>query len=69
MNLTSSYKPSQPETAVSGVLRWMTDLKSIYFFLIVLIVHILLTIQGLDFNDEGFHAAFYQQIFTDPSSV
>lgn len=69
MNLTSSYKPSKPETAVTGMLQWMTDLKSIYFFLIVLIIHVLLTIQGLDFNDEGFHAAFYQQIFNDPSSV
>jgi len=39
------------------------------FFLLIFIYHVLVTFQGIDFNDEGFHVAFYQQIFHDPESV
>ncbi len=39
------------------------------FFLVLLAYHIAITFQGLDLLDEGFHAVFYQRIFSDPSSV
>ena len=39
------------------------------FFLLIFIYHVLVIFQGIDFNDEGFHVAFYQQIFNDPESV
>lgn len=39
------------------------------FFLIVFIYQCLLSLQGLDFADQGFFATFYQQIFRDPESV
>lgn len=39
------------------------------FFLFIFLYHILVVLQGIDFNDEGFHLAFYQQIFNDPNSV
>ncbi len=39
------------------------------FFLLILVYHIAITFQGIDLLDEGFHAVFYQRIFSDPSSV
>lgn len=39
------------------------------YFGLLLIYHILITFQGFDMLDEGFHVTFYQQIFNAPSSV
>jgi hypothetical protein len=39
------------------------------FFIIIFIYQCLLSLQGIDFADEGFFATFYQQIFRDPESV
>jgi hypothetical protein len=43
--------------------------KIILFFTGILLYHILMTFQGLDLLDEGFHVTFYQQFFEDPESV
>jgi hypothetical protein len=48
---------------------FLINLKTRTFFLILFVYLILVTIQGLDFNDEGFHAAVYQQILNDPNAV
>lgn len=47
----------------------LTRMNNYLFFLYIFIYHILVVLQGIDFNDEGFHLAFYQQIFNDPGSV
>jgi hypothetical protein len=47
----------------------LADMNIYLFFLIVFIYHVIVIFQGLDFNDEGFHVAFYQQIFNNPESV
>src|ERR1700748_3261150 len=39
------------------------------FFLVLFLYQLLFIFQGIDFTDEGFYAAFYQQIFKDPASV
>lgn len=39
------------------------------FLLILLGIQVLFLFQGIDFADEGFHAAFYQQIFSNPESM
>jgi hypothetical protein len=65
----------QPHNAIlSGSILYkisagLTSMKTNVFFLLLSIYLVLLTFQGLDFNDEGFHVAFYQQIFNDPASV
>jgi hypothetical protein len=56
-----------------GILRVagnrLTSINIYIFFLLIFIYHVAVIFQGLDFNDEGFHLAFYQQIFNDPESV
>jgi Dolichyl-phosphate-mannose-protein mannosyltransferase len=49
--------------------NWLTGMNIYIFFLIIFIYHVLVIFQGIDFNDEGFHLAFYQQIFNNPESV
>jgi hypothetical protein len=39
------------------------------FFTCILIFEVLVTLQGIDLLDEGFHASLYQQFFNDPNSV
>src|SRR6516225_1444083 len=48
---------------------WLNSLDIRLYFLFIFIFHLLVIFQGLVFNDEGFHLAFYQQIFSDPESV
>jgi Dolichyl-phosphate-mannose-protein mannosyltransferase len=48
---------------------WLTGMNIYIFFLIIFLYHVLVIFQGIDFNDEGFHLAFYQQIFKNPESV
>src|ERR1700751_1303763 len=48
---------------------WLTNLDIRLYFIFIFVYHLLVIFQGLDFNDEGFHLAFYQQIFSDPESV
>lgn len=45
------------------------EMNTTVFFLLILLYHILITFQGVDLLDEGFHVSFYQQIFNDPQSV
>ncbi len=47
----------------------LTGMNVYIFFLFIFIYHVLVIFQGIDFNDEGFHLAFYQQIFNNPESV
>jgi hypothetical protein len=47
----------------------LTGMNIYLFFLLIFIYHVLVIFQGIDFNDEGFHLAFYQQIFNNPESV
>jgi hypothetical protein len=47
----------------------LTAMNTTIFFLLIFAYHLIVIFQGLDFNDEGFHLAFYQQIFKDPESV
>jgi hypothetical protein len=58
---------------LSGVLQAaagrLTGMPANLFFLLIFVYHVLVIFQGLDFNDEGFHVAFYQQIFNNPESV
>lgn len=44
-------------------------MQIVFFFTGILLYHILITFQGLDLLDEGFHVTFYQQFFSDPESV
>ncbi len=44
-------------------------MQTVLFFTGILLYHILITFQGLDLLDEGFHVTFYQQFFSDPESV
>ena len=48
---------------------WLSGMNIYIFFLFIFIYHVLVIFQGIDFNDEGFHLAFYQQIFNNPESV
>jgi hypothetical protein len=54
---------------VKGIALRISEMNGNLFFLLLFGYHVLVIFQGLDFNDEGFHAAFYQQIFSDPESV
>lgn len=56
-----------PET--NSVMQKGFSLNSVVFFLLIFLYHILMTFQGLDMLDEGFHVTFYQQFFKDPESV
>jgi hypothetical protein len=47
----------------------LAGMNTYLFFLFIFIYHVLVIFQGIDFNDEGFHLNFYQQIFNDPESV
>ncbi len=39
------------------------------FYCLIFLYQLFFIFQGLDFNDEGFHLTFYQQIFNNPQSV
>ncbi len=54
---------------ITGIGNWLQKMNANLFFLFIFLYHVLVIFQGLDFNDEGFHLAFYQQIFNDPESV
>ncbi len=54
---------------LTSVANWLQQMNTNLFFLFIFLYHVLVIFQGLDFNDEGFHLAFYQQIFNDPESV
>lgn len=56
--MKKSFLVSKLETISDGV-----------FFIPLLIYHLIFLFQGIDFADEGFHATFYQQIFTHPESM
>ena len=56
-----SFK-SLSRLASAGINEWV-------FFALIFLYHISLTFQGIDLLDEGFHATFYQRIFSDPVSV
>lgn len=66
----TTIKPYYPGSGFASTLyHWLRSLKKRNFYLLAAVYLILVRIQGLDFNDEGFHLAFYQQIFSDPGSV
>jgi len=54
---------------LSKLFGHLAQMKTTVFFSILFFYLLCLSFQGLDFNDEGFHVAFYQQIFSDPGSV
>lgn len=66
--IKQNQERSKPGMLIA-IKNWLSTMNVSLFFLLVFIYHILVTFQGLDFNDEGFHLAFYQQIFSDPNSV
>lgn len=69
--MTVSIRPEKRSYFIpAGVISdWICNMNAKTFFLYIFLYHLLVVFQGLDFNDEGFHLAFYQQIFSDPESV
>src|SRR3974390_1659766 len=55
--------------ATDKISSWIRSINPPLFFLFIFVYHLLVVFQGIDFNDEGFHLAFYQQIFSGPESV
>ena len=69
MTIRLRAQKEQQFQAKSKIGTWLTTMDVRLFFLLIFVYHLLVIFQGLDFNDEGFHLAFYQQIFSDPESV
>ena len=69
MTKTDQIKTTPNMNIPQRIGRWLTGMNIYIFFLIIFIYHVLVIFQGIDFNDEGFHLAFYQQIFDNPESV
>jgi len=53
----------------NSVMKKGFPLNTTVFFMLIFLYHILMSFQGLDMLDEGFHVTFYQQFFNDPESV
>ena len=53
----------------SSIRSLFENMNTKVFFLLLFLYQLIFIFQGIDFLDEGFTATFYQQFFTDPSSV
>lgn len=69
MSVTGSIKTTSNRNIPQKIGNWLTGMNMYVFFLLIFLYHVLVIFQGIDFNDEGFHLAFYQQIFNNPESV
>lgn len=56
-------------TAAHSPLAFLSRISAGKYFILIFILEVSLTFQGLDLSDEGFLSIFYQRIFSNPSSV
>jgi hypothetical protein len=69
MTETLQHSPYQRRDPFRTFGKWLTGMNMYVFLSLLFIYHVIVIFQGVDFNDEGFHLAFYQQIFNNPESV
>jgi hypothetical protein len=60
---------NKERNSIARTVNFMKAFSGIFCFVLLIIIPLAYTFQGIDFTDTGFVLTYYQQIFNDPSSV